>query len=132
MASERAGWEVLIVDDDTDIRDGLECILKESGYDVRSATNGEHALQRMAARKPDLLILDLMMPGTNGWALLERLREREDTARIPVAVISAYASGLPAGARALLHKPVRAETVLSLVERIRASCEADRQGEPPA
>src|SRR2546425_1279912 len=80
---------VLVVDDDSDIREALCAVLMDEGYAVRSATNGAEALERIAEQHPDVLVLDLLMPVMNGWEVLQSLREA--SLSIPVIVISALA-----------------------------------------
>jgi CheY-like chemotaxis protein len=114
MSSEQS--DILVVDDDTDIRDSIESILAESGYTVRRAENGEVALQRLNAKRPSLILLDLMMPKQNGWAVLEAIRANKEMAAVPVLVISAHASSPPAGAQGLIRKPFRREDLLQAIE----------------
>src|SRR4029077_20702220 len=68
--------EVLVVDDDPDIRGMLAFTLMDSGYDVRQASDGEAALAALAERAPDCLVLDLMMPGVDGFGVLRAKRLR--------------------------------------------------------
>ncbi|HEX7488066.1 MAG TPA: response regulator, partial [Anaeromyxobacteraceae bacterium] len=75
---------ILIVDDDRDIREGLADILGLAGYLVRTAANGKVALEEAQERRPDLIILDLMMPVMSGWKFLEAQRRHPRLASIPV------------------------------------------------
>ncbi|HVY45105.1 MAG TPA: response regulator [Minicystis sp.] len=112
----RAPREVLIVDDDTDVRESLRDVLLDEGYSVAAASNGADALRQLESRpQPGIILLDLMMPGMNGWGVLERLRGREATAQIPVAVISAQRGERPAGSDVVLEKPIRIERLLDVV-----------------
>jgi CheY-like chemotaxis protein len=81
---------VLIVDDEEFVRLLVGQILGRSGYEVDFAADGESALARMQERRPDLVILDLMMPGMNGWAVLERMRLQKPMP--PVIVLTAHGS----------------------------------------
>jgi len=83
---------VLLVDDDPDIVDALAEILRTEGFDVVTAHDGTEALTQIETSRPDLLLLDLMMPTINGWEVLGHLRAREGTRRIPVIVLSAHAT----------------------------------------
>ena len=83
---------VMLVDDDADIVEVLADILRIEGFDVVAAHDGSEALTQMQTWRPDLLLLDLMMPTTNGWEVLARLRAQPDEPRIPVIVLSAHAS----------------------------------------
>jgi CheY-like chemotaxis protein len=88
-AGRRSGKpHILVVDDDPDIQKLLTILLSREGFDLESASNGEEALKRVAARRPDLLILDLMMPALDGFAVVKRLREQKSTRRIPVLILT--------------------------------------------
>ena len=109
---------VLVVDDDPDILEAVCEILSMEGYRVAEARHGAEGLERVAAERPALILLDLMMPVMDGVAFVEALRARHPGAAIPVVVISAdgnpqRAEGL--GARAFLAKPFDIEVLLSEV-----------------
>lgn len=87
---EARALRVLIVDDDPDIVEALAAILELEGFEVSTANDGSEALLQLESSRPDLLLLDLMMPTTNGWEVLRRLRDGEH--RIPVIVLSAHPS----------------------------------------
>lgn len=115
---------VLVVDDDPDILDALSEILGLERVDVRRARNGLEALQFLESldgRKPDLILLDLMMPVMDGWEFARRLRERPGGARIPIVILSADRNvGAKAGdLRALGHlaKPFELDELLGTLRR---------------
>jgi CheY-like chemotaxis protein len=108
---------VLVVDDDQDIRESLAQILVEEGFEVASACNGAEALEAIARRQPDLMLLDLMMPVLNGWEVLEALRASGTRPRIPVVVLSALEAH---GCVDYVQKPIRLPKLLALIETIRA------------
>jgi CheY-like chemotaxis protein len=110
-----ASTRVLIVDDDRDLCSSISSTLSEAGYQVSQAANGREAKEMIVTGSPDLVLLDLMMPNGNGWDVLANLRETGRGREIPVVVISAYASAVPNGARALLRKPVTREDLLGAV-----------------
>ena len=83
------GGDVLVVDDDSDVRERLRTVLEKNGWTVQEAGNGAEALERVAHTPPHLILLDLTMPVMDGFAFLHRLRERSDGADIPVIVLSA-------------------------------------------
>lgn len=85
--STAATGAVLIVDDDPEIRECIQRILEEEGYDVRTAENGQRALDRIEEQRPDVVLLDLNMPVMSGWQLQQRLREQE--LRIPLIFMTA-------------------------------------------
>jgi CheY-like chemotaxis protein len=80
---------LLIVDDELAIVEALQDILAVEGYDVATAFNGVDGLQRMAGSRPDLVLLDLMMPVMDGREMLRRMREDPQLSGIPVVVMSA-------------------------------------------
>jgi CheY-like chemotaxis protein len=88
MSEAAGGKHILVVDDEEFVRLLVGQILGRSGYEVDFAADGDTALARIAARRPDLVILDLMMPGMNGWTVLERLRARGDMP--PVVVLTGH------------------------------------------
>jgi two-component system response regulator PrrA len=113
--------DVLVVDDDEDIRVSLDRGLRLSGFDVRTAADGESALQAVAGRVPDCIVLDVGLPGRDGVAVVESLRR--DGVTVPVLMLSARTSvedrvtGLAAGADDYLVKPF---ALAELVARLRA------------
>ncbi len=112
---------VLIVDDDKDLRDLVTLKLRRCGFDVRQATNADDALRAVAEEVPDLVLLDIMMPGVSGLDLLERWRAEPVTAHLPVVMLSAKAQdsevarGFELGADDYVVKPFRND---DLVERV--------------
>jgi CheY-like chemotaxis protein/anti-sigma regulatory factor (Ser/Thr protein kinase) len=103
--------KILMVDDDKDIRSVITEILDQSGYEVFTAASGQQGLDLAAEILPHLIILDLMMPGLDGWTVLTKLQHKPALADIPVIILSG-ASGLEMamslGAAAVLFKPVDA------------------------
>lgn len=86
-------YKVLIVDDDPDTVHILELVLKDRGYEVVSANSGEAALKKIADAKPDLVILDVMMPGIDGYKVCEKIKTDESTSSIPVIMLTAKDMG---------------------------------------
>jgi len=80
---------VLVVEDDATMRDMLRRMLEQEGWAVAEAEHGRTALERMAANRPDLILLDLMMPEMDGFAFLEALRQHDAWRSIPVVVLTA-------------------------------------------
>ena len=111
---------VLLADDNADMRDYL-CRLLASTYDVTAAAGGEEALAAAQRRRPDLILTDVMMPGLDGFGLLEKLRADPELGSVPVIVLSARAGdeakieGLRSGADDYLVKPFSARELLARV-----------------
>jgi DNA-binding response OmpR family regulator len=123
---------ILVVDDDTDIRGLVQELLQRAGHDVVEAPDGNDGLKRFYAEKPDLVILDVQMPGLDGWGVLERIRELSE---VPVIMLTARAEeldkvrGLRAGADDYVTKPFGRQELLARVEaHLRRS--RDRQEAP--
>jgi DNA-binding response OmpR family regulator len=102
---------ILIADDDPDILGLISFRLRRSGYDVVEAHNGEEAVQVALERRPDLVILDVMMPRVDGYEATRRIRKHEETSRIPVILLTAHvqdadvARGFEVGADDYVRKP---------------------------
>mgnify|MGYP001595829188 CR=1 FL=1 len=114
------GGKVLVVDDDTALRRSVAQVLEDEGYEVVHATDGLAALDRVAENRPDLILLDVLMPNMNGRQVLEKLRQDRDTADIPILVMSAV-SGIEAnrsmalGASDIESKPFDLDELLNTV-----------------
>ncbi|HEX6330983.1 MAG TPA: response regulator transcription factor [Actinomycetota bacterium] len=113
--------QILVVDDEPAVRDALERALRASGYVVATAADGQDGLDRMATERPDLVVLDILMPRLDGLEACRRLRASGD--RTPVLMLTARdavgdrVEGLDAGADDYLVKPFALEELLA---RIRA------------
>jgi CheY-like chemotaxis protein len=112
----------LVVDDEFGIVDVLETILTDEGYRVLTACNGKQGLVRLSEEKPDVILLDLMMPILSGGGMLRAMASEPTHRRIPVIMMSGLSEEAVAerckGYAAFLHKPFRAAAVLSTVARI--------------
>lgn len=114
---------LLVVDDKASNRELLRTALEHAGHEVIEAADGEAALVAMQASKPDLVLLDIQMPGLDGYAVLERVLADEHMRAIPVVAVTAYAMagdserGRKAGFREYLTKPVSMKQLLSMVKR---------------
>jgi len=113
---------VLIADDEHNIRHILDFSLHAEGFDVLSAHNGEDALSLAREQGPDLIILDVMMPGKGGIETCRALKNDPETARIPVILLTARASkadrdaGEQAGADDYITKPFSPQKVIETVQ----------------
>ncbi len=83
---------VLVVDDEPDIRMFLKTILEDAGFNVTTADNGKHALDKIKEHKPDLISLDLVMPKMRGVKLLSYLQKNKELAKIPFLIVTAHAN----------------------------------------
>jgi CheY-like chemotaxis protein len=113
---------VLVVDDEFGIVDVLETILTDEGYRVLTACNGKQGLVRLAEQKPDVILLDFMMPILGGAEMLRAMAAEPVYQRIPVIMISSLREDVIIekcpGYVAFLHKPFRAAAVLSTIARV--------------
>jgi phosphate regulon transcriptional regulator PhoB len=115
--------KILVVEDEPDIRKLVHYNLAQERYKVLEAEDGEQALKLVQRDKPNLVILDLMLPGLSGMEVCKQLRERPDTARLPILMLTAKAAeadrvvGLEMGADDYLAKPFSPR---ELVARVRA------------
>jgi CheY-like chemotaxis protein len=117
------GMTVLLAEDDQDIRDVVQEVLEERGYDVIPARTGRQALDFLTIdeARPDVVILDLMMPIMTGWQVLEEIRQRPDLLKIPVIVLTAVSQDMPTGVTAVLRKPFNIDDLLTLLAQSRPS-----------
>jgi two-component system, chemotaxis family, chemotaxis protein CheY len=116
--------QILVVEDDDSIRGLVSEVLRDDGYEVSEACNGLEALSRVGERRPDLIVLDLMMPVMDGWTFVEHCRRFRTCEEVPIVVTSA-SHDLPHtaerlrsfGVRTCLAKPFDVDGLLALVAR---------------
>ena len=116
-----AGKRVLVIDDSSDSRHLLTEALGESGCEVLSAQDGDEGFWLARREKPDLILLDLMMPTMDGWDVLASLKRDSELAEIPVVVVSAIAKeqrGVLLGAIEALSKPVDTNQLRGVLQRL--------------
>jgi len=115
---------VLIIDDEAPLRANLRRICLLEGYSVTEAHDGAAALEHLRSSHPDLVLCDLMMPGLDGYALIEALRADPRTATIPVVILTASPAAEVAAnwrartAAACLTKPFKVEELLAAIGRV--------------
>lgn len=132
MAKER----VLIVEDEKDIADLLEINLSKEGYEVHVAASGEDGLARAGELMPDIVLLDLMLPGIDGMEVCANLKQNDKTRHIPVIMLTAKAdesdivSGLEVGADDYITKPFSTKVLIAhiraLVRRLKQKADKGR------
>ena len=120
--------DVLIVDDNPDVRGMLGFTLADLGFEVREAKDGNDALAELEAAVPDCMVLDLMMPGLDGFSVLEVMRARGLAGRLPVVILTcedgekALVRGWDLGAVEYLTKPIDpyrlAAKIAAIVDRV--------------
>ena len=89
MLTKRETRKVLIVDDNKVLRELFNVILSRDGFVIGEAKNGKEALEKVIRNKPDVIILDIAMPGMDGFAVCQRLRENSNTKNIPIIFCTA-------------------------------------------
>jgi len=119
-SGDRVSRLVLVVDDSAEAVEMLSDALKQGGYRVITAHNGMDGLRRARELQPDLITLDLMMPGMDGWTVLRALKDEPDTRDIPVVIVSIIDNrplALDLGAADALNKPLDALKLLGTIDR---------------
>lgn len=117
-------YEILIADDDEDIRELLKYNLEKEGYSVQLAVDGHDCLKKINALKPDLLLLDVMMPGMDGIEVCENLKSDESLKDILICFLTARSedysqiAGLEAGGDDYVTKPIKPKVILSRISAI--------------
>jgi CheY-like chemotaxis protein len=111
---------VLIVDDEMDIRQAVAEVLVDEGYQVASARDGAEGLQQARAFHPQVVLLDLMMPGMSGWEFRRRQKDDPDLSGIPVVVLSALGRDGLVDAAGYLQKPFDLDDLLTAVRQYAA------------
>ena len=115
---------ILVVDDDAFIRRPLEFILRQEGFDPLTADGGPACMEQLAANRPDLIIMDVMMPDTDGFELCKTIKREARFANIPIILLSARnrdldkKRGLSLGAVDFLTKPYSPSELLGRVREI--------------
>jgi two-component system alkaline phosphatase synthesis response regulator PhoP len=121
--------KILVVDDEPDFASIVQGYLEKEGFQVEVAYNGEEGLQKVRANPPDAVVLDVMMPEKDGYAVCKELKKDEQTRNIPVILLTAVAShvsstrythydGMSTEADDYLSKPASAEEITKSLKRV--------------
>ena len=123
-AASHARKKILTCDDEKNIVRLIQVNLERQGFDVITAYNGQECLDLVARDRPDLIVLDLMMPGMTGFEVLQRLKGNPETAIIPVIMLTARTQdqdvlrGWQAGVECYLTKPFNPAELITFIKRI--------------
>lgn len=117
--------KILLVDDEPDILTLGETLLRSAGYDVVSARNGEECLTKLKNEKFDMVLLDVMMPGSDdGWEVCRKIKAGENTNSVPVILFTVcsesweVSKGKEVGASAQINKPFEVEEFIGTVKKV--------------
>lgn len=125
MSNELEGKRILLVDDDRDVVESLRAALSDTGAEIDTAGDGNEALEKVEADKPDLMVLDMMMPKRSGFLVLESLKKTQKPADSPKVIVitgnpgvrhRVYAESL--GADLYMTKPFRMDRLLKAVTEL--------------
>jgi len=128
--------KILIVDDEAAIRDMIQLSLELAGFECLQAANARDGYAQILDQRPDLVLLDWMMPETNGYELLRRLRREEMTEKLPVIMLTAKVeessrvSGLEGGADDYVSKPFSVRELIARIRALLRRAAAGEQGSP--
>lgn len=117
----RTGKRILLCEDDEGLSELMLLMLNENGYACQLVERGDLVQKTASEYRPDLILLDLGLPGIDGWQALRELKGHRETADLPVVIVSALresdAGNKEAGAEAFLEKPFTMKALLALVEK---------------
>jgi CheY-like chemotaxis protein len=114
--------KILVVDDEEDVQVLVSRILRDAGYEVTRASDGQEAIDKLGVERTDLIVLDLMMPGVDGWGVLDFLRTQKEPP--PVVIVTArtdyatFARGIREGGTAFVCKPFRFHELVATCQRL--------------
>lgn len=122
--TEYSSKRILVVDDEPDILLLVKKILETAGYYVDTASTGHEALEKVRKVSPNLIVLDLMLPGLDGYQICGILRHDRVSMKIPILILTArtqpkdYELGMKVGASAYMTKPFEPSTLLTKIEEL--------------
>ncbi len=115
---------ILIVDDESEIRHIARVMLEKHGYEVFEAKSGAECLKMLTGEKPGLILLDIMMPGEDGWEILKKIKAANETKDIPIAMFTVKSGkehikkSMELGADAHINKPFESKELLDTVKKL--------------
>jgi len=125
QGEENKRTAVVYIEDDPEMVELVTLILNRRGFEIRGALNGQRGLDLIAQEPPDLILLDLMMPGLDGWDVYQQLKASNKTRSIPVIIITAKAQPIDrvlglniAKVDAYISKPFRPQELLESIEHV--------------
>lgn len=123
--SSRDPRNIVYIEDDQEMIDLVSMILSRRGFEVKGVQGGLAGLDYINTQRPDLILLDLMMPDVDGWDIYQQMKSREDTKNIPVIIITAKAQAIDkvlglqiARANDYICKPFRPQELLDSVDKV--------------
>jgi len=130
MESDQAVVDILCVEDEADMIDLIRWILERHGFQVRGALGGQEALRMVREKRPDMILLDIMMPEMDGWEVYRELKASPELEEIPVVVVTAKAQSIDkvlglhiAKVDDYITKPFGPHELLSAVEKVLGQAE---------
>ncbi len=117
-------YTVLIVDDEPITRKLLRMMLTRANYQVMEASDGYEALEAIAGNIPDVVLLDVMMPGMNGYTVCTRIRSQQKTAKLPIIMLSARGDSdgirqaMEVGATQFMNKPITPNDLMAQLQKV--------------
>jgi DNA-binding response OmpR family regulator len=139
MTQQLDGKKVLLVDDDSDILSSMQAAFEPTGAVVETASNGNKAVEIAEKSQPDLVVLDMMLPGRSGFLVLEKIKARKPKNAKPFVIMitgnqggrhKMYAESL--GVSEYFNKPVKLDKLISTAERLLAAVPPATPAAPPA
>lgn len=113
--------KILVVDDDENILDAISLVLNDEGYQVETSFKGEETFDKINKFKPDLILLDILMSGSDGRDICKKIKKTDTMKNIPVIMISAHptarGSALKSGANDFLEKPFNTSDLISIIKK---------------
>jgi len=124
--------KILMIEDNVQNRYLATFLLERHGYEIVSAFDGPHGIEMAQTFKPDLILLDIQLPGMDGYGVAQALRELDSLHEVPIIAVTSYAmvgdreKALAAGCTGYVEKPIDPDTFVGEIERIRSAAATER------